>query len=334
MTLKLIQDCNNAQPLLDAQNGELLKLVCHGRHVGYVRGDIAQLLSTDPVSNDFFVVDEGAGSLVMQADGMTADAITARLSAIQTILAEEKKLPKPAGELMAVKEHLPDETLFNIDRNLLFPLGVKSWGVHLVIRRQNGDFLIATRDPQKVKTFPGCYDVPVGGGLPAGTDPWTHVAVEADQEAKLPAELIRPTGEAKVLAYARDVRGPGVAKAYPFETNGGTNWDEVFYWEVTIPNDFNPFANDGEVERFQWMTPDQLLVSLRDNPEQWKTNSGVMLLQSLANDPRFAARFASQDHTDLQALTIADPRPIDQRPEWQAGQTVPFSGQNSDHIHG
>lgn len=319
MTLKLIEDCTSAEPLLDAKDGSLLRLICKGQHIGYVRGDVAGILTIEPASSDFFHMNGAAGTLEMQADGMSADAITERLADIQRALSAEGKLPKPANEAMAVKAHFADEPLFNVNRNLLFPLGIKSWGVHLIIRRENGDFEIATRDPNKVHTFKGCYDVPVGGGVPAGTDPWTHVAVEAYEEAGLPAEFIRPTGAAKVIAYARDVRGTPEAKAYPTETNGGTNWDEVFYWEITIPNDCELRVNDGEQQKFQRVTPDALIASLREHPEQWKTNSGVMLLQSLANDPRFAERFTPEERTQLAALTIPDPRPIDERPEQKRG---------------
>ena len=157
------------------------------------------------------------------------------------------------------------------------------------------------------------------GLLPSGKDPWDHVKVEANEEAGLSYGAIRPSGDARVLAYARNVQaqlqGDQYKPAFPFETDGGTNWDEVFYWIATIPDNISPVPRDGEVKSFLRMTAVELIQSLRTEPQEWKTNSGVMFLQALALDPRYSNNFTSDERNALKALLTPDPRPPETRKE-------------------
>jgi hypothetical protein len=77
----------------------------------------------------------------------------------------------------------------------------------------------------------------------------------------------------RVLRYARNVQGReeggNYKRAFPFETDGGMNWDEVFCWTVTLPEGTLPAPRDGEVKSFERMTPEALVESLRSEPDAW-----------------------------------------------------------------
>jgi hypothetical protein len=268
---------------LNDANLKLLKpLFTDDQHVGYVRFALAQLLVAQ-APEVFSCGDEGILSMGPAAN---ADERTLALAAMQLRLAAHGSLPAPVREVCDVRVSLETPVLFRVNRTLVFPLGIKARGVHLVLRYENGDYLISQRS-EKVFTSRGCYDVTVGGVLPAGADPWLHVQTEAAEEAGILAEYLESCGDASLLSYVSNVQGtasPGLEyqRAYPFETDGGTNWDETFCWSGRLPDRFKPEALDGEVKRFLRMSPQELLCSLTLSPNHWKTNSGVMLLQNLA----------------------------------------------------
>jgi hypothetical protein len=307
--LELIKQLNNAK--LD----ELFRFEISGEHVGYVRPELAQMLI---VRAPDFIGQTDAQTISVVAENLSPGQLTARFKALHEELAAEGGFPKPAPEFTDVRARMTDEPLCQINRNLIFPLGIISRGVHLVVTYENGDFLIAKRS-DTVFTFRGAYDVCVGGLLPSGKDPWAHVKTEAAEEAGFGASTLKPDAEAMVLSYARNVQGEqqgAVYKpAFPFETDGGTNWDEVFFWPVTIADNVVPAPQDGEVSVFERMTPSALVHSLRTEPQSWKTNSGVMLLEVIALDPRYRTLFTADEHKQLQALLVADPRPSDMRGE-------------------
>jgi len=297
--LDLVKQLNNAS------FDDLWRLEISGRHVGYVRLELAEKLAAAAPE---FLGQTGPRTLSVVAENLTPDQLTERFKALHEKLAAEGVLPKPAGELTDVRASIADEPLCQINRNLIFPLGLISRGVHVILQHENGDFVVAKRS-DKVYTFRGCNDISVGGLLPSGKDPWTHVKTEAAEEASLSPEDLKPTGPAMVLGYARNVTG------FPVETNGGTNWDEVFYWSVTIPDDVVPAPRDGEVKSFRRMSPEALIKSLREEPDSWKTNSGVMLLEALAQDSRYSKNFTAEEQAELKALLIPDPRPLATRGE-------------------
>lgn len=305
----------SVKQLNDADLTTLYRLEIGGKHIGYLRPQLAEVLTKQAPD---FLGQTGPQTISVVAENLSPQQLTARFDALHQELAAKGLLPKPAKEFTDVRAQITDEPLCQINRNLIFPLGIISRGVHVILTYENGDFVIAKRS-DRVFTFKGCYDVPVGGLLPSGKDPWAHVKIEANEEASLSEGTIRPAGDAMVLAYARNVQGQQQGDeykpAFPFETDGGTNWDEVFYWVATIPDNVIPVPRDGEVKSFLRMTPIELLQSLRTEPQEWKTNSCVMLLETLALDPRYSSLFTTDEHKELKALLIPDPRPLETRGE-------------------
>ena len=312
--IDLLKRCN------DADLSQLSSLKIINKTFGHVRPKLAETLRlAEPVL--FTRINEFC--IKFNVNVLSSREITDRVAVMHATLAAEGILPKPADEFTDVRAQIQDPPQFQINRNLIFPLGIKSWGVHLILTHANGDFVVARRS-NKVFTFRGCYDVPVGGLLPSGKDPWTYVMNEASEEAGLPPDAVRAYGEATVLTYARNVQGQWIdgeyKPAFPFETDGGTNWDEVFYWPSIIADDIVLKPRDGEVKSFLRMTPEELIHSLKYEPCAWKTNSGVMFVDMLARNPLFNHHFSAEDHAYLQRLRIVDQRRLETRGE------LPISG--------
>lgn len=301
--------------LNDANLCDLYKFEVAGQHVGYLRPALADVLIKEA---PFFLGQVGPTTISVIAENLSAEQLTAQFKALHEKLAAQGLLPKPVNEFSDVRAHISNEPICQINRSLIFPFGIISRGVHAILRYENGDFVIAKRS-NKVFTFQGCYDVSVGGLLPSGKDPWDHVKVEAQEEGNISGRAISPAGDVIVLSYVRNIQGKQngteFKPAFPFETDGGTNWDEVFCWTVIVSDKVIPTPNDGEVKSFERMTTEQLLRSLREEPEKWKTNSGVMLFQELARDPRSSSLLTPEEHSDLQSILIKDPRPLNSRGE-------------------
>jgi len=318
--LELVKQLN------DAKFDDLLKFEISGQHVGYVRPDLAEKL-IDRAPN--FIGQTSCDTISVLAEGLTAEQLSEQLKSFHENMAAEGILPKPVAEFTDLRKKITDEPLCKVNLRLIFPLGIINRGVHVVMTHENGDFVIAKRS-NKVFTYQGCWDVPVGGVLPSGRDPWEQVKREAAEEGGLKDGDIHPNGDAVVLSYARNVQGQmkdGVYKpAFPFETDGGTNWDEVYYWTATLPDGVIPTPRDGEVKSFHRMAPEALVSSLRNEPEAWKTNSGVMFLQVLAASPTYGALFSAEEKQELKALQVPDARPYSIRGE------VPYMNKNNNVI--
>lgn len=303
--------------LNDLDLKHLVRLDIAGRHVGYLRMPLARALvahaSTHFYWNDY--------DICLRPQNAPAHLITAILDRIERSLSGLRLLPKAAGELVDVRPLLTDPPVCRIDRNLLLPFGVKSRRAALLARFENGDYLVATRS-SKAFTDRGCFDVPAGGLLPAGERPWDWVLAEAEAAASIPPDVVVAAGPAVALTHRRNVAGAAVngryQPAFPFECDGGTNWDEVLYWTVLLPDGFVAQPRDGEVKSFSRMAPDALVDCLRHEPDRWKTNAGAMFLHCLARGPA-AERFDAEELAALDALEIPDPRTARRAPWLGAG---------------
>ena len=301
--------------LRNANLSQTLNLVAEGKHIGYIPKMMSQkVLEVSP--DLFFRTDENLLSLRM--NGSSSGEVTDRIRACHEALASEALVPEASGELVDVRSALADPPLFQIDRSLVFPLGMKTWGVHANSRYPNGDFLVAKRSG-KLRTFPGCLDVPIGGLVPSGRGIWQQLEIEAEEEAGIAHGTLQPKRDAQVMSYVRSAGIAPVDKDMENRTHRaaspGINWDEVFCWDIDIPDGPSPEPYDGEVEHFRRFSPADLIQSLRAGPEQWKYNSGVMFLQVLAFDPVLGQSFTDADRADLLSLRIADPRPAEARHE-------------------
>ena len=312
---------NPYQEYIDGVNsaklGALYPVTTQGVRFGYIRPELAAKLADNEPEVFEFEFGSRLPTLALRSEGKTPEQITEMVAGAHARLAEKGILGPIRGEKVDVKENLTDSALFRADLNLVFALGLKSWGVHIIPEYANGDILIQRRS-NKVFTFPGKFDL-FGGVLPSGKDAWEQARNELFQEAGLRGQW-EPLEAGVAFAYDREVRGrvgnDGKYKPeYPPQTDGGTNRDEIFYWKVRIPDNVRPYANDGEVGKFLRISQDELREMLR-HPADWKTNSAVMMMHAVGIP-------------EANLLVINDPRPVSQRSEvklLEAAGHIPGAG--------
>jgi 8-oxo-dGTP pyrophosphatase MutT (NUDIX family) len=150
--------------------------------------------------------------------------------------------------------------VFLVERAAASLLGVLEYGVHVngLIKEENGDtkMWMARRSKTKSK-FPGLWDHIVAGGQPAGLSLMDNVIKECLEEAGIPPELtlkgVKPAGAISYASYGGKLKNEG---------EGVMNRVVLFCFDLELPNDFVPHANDGEVESFFKWNLDEIAKSM------------------------------------------------------------------------
>ncbi|KAL1652160.1 hypothetical protein SLS58_000285 [Diplodia intermedia] len=163
--------------------------------------------------------------------------------------------------------------LFRIERSASPLFGVVSYGVHMTAYLKEGEeykFWVPRRAQTK-QTYGGMLDNTVAGGLAAGEKPADALVREAEEEASLPAELVRqksrPVGNVSYF-LVRDERAGG-------ET-GLLQPESQYVYDLELPEDVVPKPNDNEVESFQLMTTAEVQAALKNG--EFKPNCALVML--------------------------------------------------------
>jgi 8-oxo-dGTP pyrophosphatase MutT (NUDIX family) len=222
--------------------------------IGYVDPPVADRLATfAPVTR--------TGSDVVLAEAAAAD-----LPQIGEALARSGH-GRIRGELFDVRATDDGPVLGQIDRGLLPVLGIAASGVHLngLVRRADGLHVwVAHRAANKLLD-PGKLDHLVAGGISAGMDAAETLEKEGAEEAGLPPDLARRA----------EPRG---AIRYVMAREGGVRRDTLFCYDLDLPEDFVPHAEDGEVERFELWPAARLLETVR-HTDDVKFNVNLVLIE-------------------------------------------------------
>ncbi|GAP91989.1 putative NUDIX domain-containing protein [Rosellinia necatrix] len=168
------------------------------------------------------------------------------------------------------------EVLYSAERSGTGMLGVMRYGVHMTgyVRDDAAPhgmrIWVPRRAPNK-STYPGMLDNTVAGGLMTGEDPLECAVREADEEASLPAELVRARARFAGMVtyvYVTDERAGGSAgQIYP-----ETQW----VYDLELPAAVTPVPKDGEVAEFHlWSVPEVRAALARD---RFKPNCALVLV--------------------------------------------------------
>ncbi|MFT8807101.1 NUDIX hydrolase [Gluconobacter sp.] len=156
--------------------------------------------------------------------------------------------------------------LGQVDRGAIPVLGLAAEGVHLngLVERAEGLFLWVARRSMSKRLDPGKLDHLVAGGMSAGLDPQTTVIKEAQEEAGIPAEL------AATARYVSRIE-------YALERPEGLRRDVLHCYDLLLPEEFVPVAEDGEVESFHLLPIDEVMALVRDT-DAFKFNVNLVLI--------------------------------------------------------
>jgi 8-oxo-dGTP pyrophosphatase MutT (NUDIX family) len=130
--------------------------------------------------------------------------------------------------------------LAQLDRGALPSFGVVAVGVHVngLVRRTDGLHVWIARRAADKLLDPGKLDHIVAGGVPSGLTPDATLVKEAGEEASIPASLAGEATRVAIIGYA-------------MERPEGLRRDRLHCYDLMLPDDFRPYAADGEVEAFE-----------------------------------------------------------------------------------
>jgi len=249
-----IRRCNNYDP------AGAVPLVAGDQRIGWLRRDNAAALAR---FTRVFAVAAERVDLLASGD---ADAVSAAVDEVVEALVVDGRVPKWRNETFDVMPRWGDQPIFRLDRGAVPFFGVRAYGVHLNgYRREDGllSLWIGQRAPDK-RVDPNKLDNLVAGGIGNGHGAAATLAKEADEEAAIPAGLIR-----------RAV--PVGAMTYRMETPIGIRDDVMFVYDLEVPDDFAPQNRDGEIVRFELMAMDAVLDRIRTT-EDFKFNVNLVIL--------------------------------------------------------
>ncbi|WP_118180874.1 NUDIX hydrolase [Paraburkholderia phosphatilytica] len=206
--------------------------VIGAEQVGWIRASDVALLARWP---DVFACNGERVVLSPRFD--TVDLRSAALGAVIGALAADGRIPGWRDETYAIRNAFDASPLAFIERAASRFFGTMTYAVHLNGIVEYGDrapqLWIARRSDTKA-TDPGMLDNVVAGGIGWGFGVAETIVKECWEEAGIPADI---AGRA---APGRTVH---VLQSLP----EGTQAEQIFVYDLALPDDFAPRNQDGEV---------------------------------------------------------------------------------------
>lgn len=254
--LDRIATCNNADM------ADYLPLTGFGTRIGWIRRERAGLLAQH--AGAFQVTETG---LALAPGLETAEAATAAVDRALRELAAQGWITGWREERYRVAERFGAPSLMAVERAAAPFLGIRSWGVHMTgyVRRADGglDLWVAERAHDK-PTYPGELDNTVAGGQPAGLGLHENMVKECAEEAAIPVTLARAARPVGTISYCHALEG-------------GLKPDEMFCFDLELPDGFIPTAADGEVHAFTRQPAEAVIEAVRETA-RYKFNSALVLI--------------------------------------------------------
>lgn len=130
------------------------------------------------------------------------------------------------------------------------------------------------RRAKHLYTYPGMLDATVAGGVKSGVSPFETMLAEAEEEASLPADLIRQHCRSRGILSHMGLTGKG----FPGE-QGLVVPNIVYTYDIELPEDVVPTPRDDEVECFYAMTVQEVKAALLN--EEFNPGPGAVLIDFL-----------------------------------------------------
>ena len=209
-----------------------LRFEIAGEQVGWVRRQDVVKLARWP---DVFELTDTR--VVLSARYDTVDARSMALASAIGALAAEGAIPGWRDEIYAIRNRFDDPPLAYIERAASRFFGTQTYAVHLngIVEYAvaPGELWIARRSDTKA-TDPGMLDNVVAGGIGWGFSLAETIVKECWEEAGIPEEI---------AARAVAGRTAHVLQSLP----EGTQAEQIFIYDLALPEDFAPRNQDGEV---------------------------------------------------------------------------------------
>jgi len=253
-----IRACNNFDP------AGFRPFTVSGARVGWVRHATADLLTRYP---GVFAVTGGSVALHDRLDGF--EARSAAVDGPLRELAAEGVIQAWREEYYPVTPDWHRPPLMRIGRAAAPVFGIRAFGVHLngYVRKPDGLHMWVAHRARNKPTFPGMLDNTVAGGQPIGLGLMANLVKECEEEAGIPEPLARQAVSVGLVSYTHA----------PPE---GVKPDQMFCFDLELPDDFVPVPVDGEVETFSLWPVERVAETVRDSFD-FKFNCSLVVIDFL-----------------------------------------------------
>ena len=256
--------------------------------VGWIRRTDAALLARWP---DVFEIDGERVAMSPKYDNLSARS--AAFGAVIGALAAEGRIPGWRNETYAIRNAFDAPPLAFIERAASRFFGTMTWAVHLngiVEYRGRAPQLWIARRSETKATDPGRLDNVVAGGIGWGFGVEETIVKECWEEAGIAADLAR---------RAQPGRTVHVLQSLP----EGTQAEQVFVYDLALPEDFVPHNQDGEVGEHR-------LASI-DETARWIEDGAMTVDASLATlDCLLRRRWIDEEACEGIDAIFAPPPPV------------------------
>jgi len=229
-----------------------------------------------PWTSDFTISHEHPGSVQVIDSSNGTDTCASVNAAFQKLIdiAIEKDIFSIIHGQHSEKFSIPGANYpVHIERFTTNLFGTCSRGAHMTayVQTPEGIKIWVPRRSANVFTYPNMLDTTVAGGVKATDTPFECIIAEADEEASLPADLVkrdaRPCG---VLTYlGRSDRGSGGEQ-------GLLTPDITYAYDLELSSDIIPKPHDDEVKEFYlWDVATVKAALLRG---EFKTNCALIMV--------------------------------------------------------
>jgi isopentenyldiphosphate isomerase len=256
-----IRACNNFDP------AGFRPFRVGGDRVGYLRHALAEELRRWP---KVFRVEDGAVALDPALTGF--DARSESIDGPLRQLAAEGRIEAWRDEPYPVTPDWHVPPVMRIERAACPHFGIRAFGVHLsgFVRKADGLHMWIARRAYDKPTFPGMLDNMVAGGQPLGIGLMENVIKECGEEAGIPEAIARRAIPIGMISYTHQ----------PPE---GCKPDQMFCYDLELPETFTPRVTDGEVAEFYLWPIEKVAAVVRDTFE-FKFNCNLAIIDFLIRD--------------------------------------------------
>lgn len=221
--------------------------VMAGQAVGWIRQDDVPRLTR---WSSWFTIHADVVELSTSLD--SPQARTDALGEVIRILAEEGRITGWREETFAIRNRFDDPPLAFIERAASRFFGTMTYAVHanglllsdasvggkdvlanMPVDAEAAQLWIARRSDRKA-VDPGMLDTLVGGGIGWGWGIYDTLIKECWEESGIPAELAAQAMNGRTLHVLAEIEQ-------------GTQAEQLFIYDLVVPADFQPRAEDGEV---------------------------------------------------------------------------------------
>lgn len=159
--------------------------------------------------------------------------------------------------------------LGSVERAAVRPLGIPTRAVHLVGRHMDGRHWVQRRALGKAND-PGKWDTLMGGMVSAADTLTQALARETREEAGLALSDVHCLASGGTVSIQR-----------PASDGGGCGYvvEQIDWFSCVVPDGVTPVNQDGEVDEFRLMAPDELLERMARN--EFTLEASLIIWQAL-----------------------------------------------------